>query len=307
MRKPTDGQLAVAALIAFAVWLFVALPLYYGPRDDSASQKCSSKEEKDYGFWEKTRCDPVTYLTAWLVGFTGVLAFSTIGLWWVTRQGAARQSSDMQAALEHARQSLTAIERAFVAFDKISIVTISSRSGIVDYRISLNVVNSGRTPARAYTSHVNLAVFDGPIPSNFRFPDREPHEQRAESVLTPQMITVLQIDLFIQDAVAAFERRKTPLIYGWIEYNDIFPDSRRHRTEFCMLVEVFADPREVPIVIQGPGIPIVSARPWGRYNRQDDDCLYRPGEVPIANEGELPPLTPPPPDVQITPVIPQPR
>jgi hypothetical protein len=125
MRKPTDGQLAIGALIAFAFWIFVALPLYYGQRDDAATHKCSAKEEKDYSFWEKARCDPVAYFTLWLVGFTGVLAVSTIGLWWVTWRGSVRQSRDMQATLDHSRESLLAIERAFVAFSHIDITTIS--------------------------------------------------------------------------------------------------------------------------------------------------------------------------------------
>jgi hypothetical protein len=40
----------------------------------------SAKEAVKHGFWEKTADDPVAYFTLWLVGFTGVLAVSTIGL-----------------------------------------------------------------------------------------------------------------------------------------------------------------------------------------------------------------------------------
>src|ERR1700704_4662056 len=39
-----------------------------------------AKESVKHGFWEKTADDPVAYFTLWLVGFTGVLAVSTIGL-----------------------------------------------------------------------------------------------------------------------------------------------------------------------------------------------------------------------------------
>jgi hypothetical protein len=292
MRKPTDGQLAIGALIAFAFWIFVALPLYYGQRDDAATHKCSAKEEKDYSFWEKARCDPVAYFTLWLVGFTGVLAVSTIGLWWVTWRGSVRQSRDMQATLDHSRESLLAIERAFVAFSHIDITTISQHNIIIDYRFRLHITNSGRTAARNYAAQVNLALFDT-IPNEFRFADRL-HDEPAKSVIGPQTRTFLQVDFFIQDALATFEKKKIPLIWGWIEYDDIFPNSPRRRTEFCMIVEVFADPRHTPQVLQGNAVSILSARPWERYNGHDDDCLYRPGETPIATEGELLPLTPPP-------------
>ncbi len=110
MRKPSDGQLAIGALIAFALWIFVALPLYYGPRDpnNSAAYNCSAEQEKNYGFWEKARCDPVAYFTAWLVGFTGVLAASTICLWIVTWRASVRQSRDMEASIAVAAKSAEA-------------------------------------------------------------------------------------------------------------------------------------------------------------------------------------------------------
>jgi hypothetical protein len=299
VRKLTDERLAIGALVAFSIWIFVALPLYYGPRDDVAPQKCSAKEIENYSFWEKTRCDPITYLTAWLVGFTGILAFSTIGLWWVTWRGSVRQSRDMRDTLDHARESLTAIERAFVAISELTVSTLSVRGVIADYRIQLNVVNSGRTPARNYRALANLVLLDN-IPDDFRFADRS-HDNLSKQVIGPQSRTYIQADVFIKDALAIFEKKKRALIYGWIEYDDIFPNSSTHRTEFCMEAEIYADPRETPTVIRGAALPIITLRPYGRYNGYDQDCLYRPGETPIAREGELPPPTPPPENPPATP------
>jgi len=170
--------------------------------------------------------------------------------------------------------------------------TIAQNGTIIDYRLHINVLNSGRTVAKNYVSHVNFAVFDA-IPENLRFPDR-PHDKLNKNIIGPQSRTYFQVDLFIQDAIATYEGRKKPLIYGWIEYDDIFPQNARHRCEFCMAIEVFADPRFAPRVEQGKAIPIVTISPYGGYNAYDDDCLYRPGKTPIAEEGELPPLTLPP-------------
>jgi hypothetical protein len=299
VRKPTDGQLAIGALIAFAFWIFVALPLYYGSRDDAAPQKCSTNEIENHSFWEKARCDPVAYFTIWLVGFTGILAASTIGLWVVTWRGSVRQSRDMRDTLDHARESLTAIERAFIAISDLNVSTICLQGVVADYRLHFNIINSGRTPARGYTASGNLVVLDT-IPDDFRFADR-PHDKIPKQVIGPQSRTYLQLDLLIQDAIAIFEKKKRALIYGWIEYDDIFPGSPRHRTEFCMEVELFADPREIATVIRGTPLPIVTARPYGRYNGNDQDCLYRPGETPIAREGELPPPTQMPENPPMTP------
>ena len=36
-------------------------------------------------FWQRTLNDPTAFFTLWVAAFTGVLGFSTIGLWFVTR------------------------------------------------------------------------------------------------------------------------------------------------------------------------------------------------------------------------------
>jgi hypothetical protein len=229
-------------------------------------------------------------------GFTIVLAISTIGLWFATislhksgeRQIALTRHSvkAAQRAAITAERALTVVERAFVMISDMNVVTMAQYGTIIDHRISINVLNSGRTPARNYRSNVNLVVIDD-LPDNFRFADRA-HEEPTPTVIGPQSRTYFQIDFFIQDALATFEKRKETFIYGWIEYDDLFPQSDRHRTEFCLAVEVFADPRATPEMIQGKSIPLLTIRPHGRYNAYDEDCLYRPGQTPVAEEGELP-------------------
>jgi hypothetical protein len=176
------------------------------------------------------------------------------------------------------------------------VVEVDQLVGVIAAALSprcANITNSGRTPAKNYRATANLAVFDNGIPNGFRYPDRQ-EDGAANSVLGPQAKGYIQVDLFVADAVAIYEKRKEALIYGWIEYDDVFPDSPRHRTELCATVEVFADPRAVPQIQSGEGIPIMTLRPYGKYNAYDGDCLYQPGETPVAREGELPALTPPP-------------
>lgn len=51
MRKPTDGQLAIGALFAFALWIFVVLPLLYYPRQEAPqnSQGAANRQEQSQG------------------------------------------------------------------------------------------------------------------------------------------------------------------------------------------------------------------------------------------------------------------
>jgi hypothetical protein len=201
-------------------------------------------------------------------------------------------AESVKRSADVAEHSLTIVERAFITISDISITTIAQHRTIIDHRIHINVINPGRTPAKNYASQTNLVVLDD-IPDDFRFADR-PHEELPKTVVGPQSRTYILVDFFIQDAIATYQKNKKTLIYGWIEYDDIFPHTGTHRTEFCIAVEVFADPRETPEVIYGKSIPIMTLRPYGRYNAYDDDCLYRPGQTPVAREGELPPLTQPP-------------
>jgi hypothetical protein len=160
-----EGRIALGGLAAIFIWSFVVLPFYYGPRDDTAAQKCSAKEIENYSLWEKTRCDPVAYFTAWLVGFTGVLAASTIELWCVTRIAGIRQSGEMKESLRiaaeaaqasadaaRATQQLATSERAWVVWVSADTGQLKDthiddkfiRSGLTS---RVNFKNAGRSPA----------------------------------------------------------------------------------------------------------------------------------------------------------------
>lgn len=148
--------MAIGALIFFAFWLFVFLPLYYGPRDDPTAHKCPTKESENYDFWEKSRCDPVAYFTLWLVGFTGVLAVSTIGLWIVTWQSGKRQSRDMEVAVRETRRIGEAQVRAYVDIGSADIFLINFAGALYRGRpeaqpiIKIVATNTGQSPARNF-------------------------------------------------------------------------------------------------------------------------------------------------------------
>jgi hypothetical protein len=146
-------RVAVGGLVAFVLWTFVVLPFYYGPRDNSAAQKCSAKESENYDFWEKARCDPIAYFTLWLVGFTGVLAVSTIGLWIVTWRAGVRQSRDTAALLGETRRLGEAQVRAYV---HIKSVNVDFLLDAVVPRVAFIASNSGQSPARNFLWNITV-------------------------------------------------------------------------------------------------------------------------------------------------------
>lgn len=258
MRKPTDGQLAIGALIAFALWIFVALPLYYSSRDASA-YNCSAQENKDYGFWEKTRCDPVAYFTIWLVGFTGVLAASTIGLWIVTWRSGVRQSNDMKDSVEVARRAATAAELAAQASIGVQLPRLAARfmklfepsqphggyrpfdTPIVSgdprdwSQVSVQIFNIGKTTAIVTAECIDYFV--GP---------RLPKVPKYTMVLPSPVDNVIEADgsmdlqitnYFIhltaeqRNAMKTIELSHRLWVYGFIRYTDFL--DKPHEYRFC--------------------------------------------------------------------------
>jgi hypothetical protein len=281
VRKPTDGQLAIGALIAFALWIFVALPLYYGPRDDPAAYKCSTKENENYSFWEKARCDPVAYFTAWLVGFTGVLSISTIGLWWVTWQGSKQQSGDMRAALAHAEKALGTAERAFVFLDGFNIeLTTALDSDAPDYEWlpqryrqdpGLYITrfaaqprwkNGGNTPTEQLTIRVNWIGPTGPIGPEYPY-----RMQPRPFLLAPKAVEPSDyIDMPGAQALVDWSSNPvgdSPIIFIWgrADYRDVF--RRPHFIEWCYQLRVSR-----PIRQERMSAAFIQ---WGDYNRTDND------------------------------------
>lgn len=251
MRKPTDGQLAIGGLIAFAFWLFVALPLYYGysNSNNSPAQQCSKQEDNNYGFWEKTRCDPVAYFTLWLVGFTGVLGGSTIGLWIVTWAGGKRQSRDMQASIAIAERSLSELEAPFISIKIVDTgITRSYRDVGHDFTtLSFSVANYGRTPARLVelTDYLALRGANDGLPPEVN-PQAATRNTMPYGVISPpnaesQPFTQ-NLFAFMMNALAADPlplKTQNLFFYGFVRYSTIFGDV--FRLGFCFMFDRYSE------------------------------------------------------------------
>ena len=82
------------------------------------------------------------------------------------------------------------------------------------------------------------------------------------------------LGLSIADLYGIWKGKKRSLVWGWVDYNDVFPDTARHRTEFCHEVIVIGDPRNPAHI---------TLRGYGQFNGADDECYRLPAPyVPAA-------------------------
>jgi hypothetical protein len=146
----------------------------------------------------------------------------------------------------------------------------------------MQAVNKGRTVAKRLHGNFNVVVFPGNIPSDFRFPDTKRATVVTYSVLAPEVIHQYETRVPIE-LVVSIMNGADALLYGWLEYGDIFTTTVRRRTEICVRIEIRGDPlsREFE---QQDGPPVFNFPPYGPYNSIDGDCFYKPGQVPMMNE-----------------------
>jgi hypothetical protein len=153
--------------------------------------------------------------------------------------------------------------------------------------------NTGTTPTRSGRSHVNWKFFDRAIPDDFDFPDYDEigNPIQVYDVFGPLIVgpraTALSALLDIEPSVLRQVRdlQGKLLIWGWAEYDEVFSDSKRHRTEFCY-----------QLVVTGSPASWVGFSQYRAFNGADDDCMRRPTPVtPLAAVPEVvvPALAPP--------------
>ena len=207
-----------------------------------------------------------------LAGFTLflVLAFLFQGEWlWRALQVTERSAHIVN-------QALVAAQRAYVVFKEFNVnaTRVPPLDEISHCTIQPVWENSGTTPTRNGRTYVNWRYFQGSIPSDFDFADFDEmgnrilaYESYSALVMGPKSRSfspAIAIDASTVRMVRELEGRV--LIWGWAEYDDIFEDSARHRTEFCYQMTVTGDP---------PNSHIGFSQ-YRRFNGADEDCERKP-------------------------------
>ena len=214
-----------------------------------------------------------THNGAFTALFTIGLAISTILLWRATRNAALGS----ERAANIAEQALTQLERPFVFVKDIDLFTErtsdtpgtyggSNPGAITAYIISVVLENGGQSPAIRMTYNFNCGHVTAHNIETFEFPDQKLLERGVlgpKGMLQTKAQTISAASM--SEVVAGVDRW---FIWGWADYDDIFNDTKRHRTEFCFEVKA----RRLPNGQTFVGFPM-----HGRFNATDDDCLRKPG------------------------------
>jgi len=185
----------------------------------------------------------------WLVKFTGGLFIATILLFGV----AIWQGWHLKRSVD----SLQTTQRAYVSIKEL-IHTVKPAEGFGEIIIVLE--NTGETPVRKMICNFNHRCFPEDIPSGFDYPDTDPPVYGTIGRKTT-------LDARVRMPFTAFEDARTKkqrfYIYGWIDYYDVFPNTPRHRAEFCYEVMISKDRKFIYKI-------------YGTYNGYDDECSRKP-------------------------------
>jgi hypothetical protein len=226
----------------------------------SSSSPQHSQERDQKGHWYDAFLD---HLTEWLlVLFNCILAIFTARLFYATDKQAKEMQASINAAVTSSQAAITSNQiavtnaeqqlRAYVTALEVHMQTHrrpGTMSGygteipgpIHTYEFSIVLKNGGQTPAINVRTNINLKRFEGEAPNDFDFPSSNSF---GYGLIGPQVAWYTPY----QRASAGLVEDIGPalLLWGWIEYDDIFTASGstpRHRTEFCYRV----DRRRLPV------------------------------------------------------------
>jgi len=183
------------------------------------------------------------------------------------------QASEKSATL--ADQALMAAQRPYVFLKEIQVSLTKNPINEEIQTCTLQPIweNTGTTPTKNGRGHVSWKYFERAVPADFDFSDFDDLGNRILSydayrplIVGPKATTlspVINIEPAILRQVRDLQGKL--LIWGWAEYDEIFPGAKRHRTEFCYQVAVSGSPASH-----------VGFSQYHLHNGVDEDCSKKP-------------------------------
>jgi hypothetical protein len=145
-----------------------------------------------------------------------------------------RLASATQQAANVARESLTSVQRAQMAFaGQLTVQKKIDQNKITDLTFTLPWENLGDTATVNTRDRANWKIFpNSGIPSDFDFADLPGNDQRQYDIPAKgygrSTLTINPFDISLVTG-----KLGRIYVWGWMAYNDVFPGTPRHLTEFC--------------------------------------------------------------------------
>jgi hypothetical protein len=146
-----------------------------------------------------------------------------------------------ERAAKTARQALTSVQRAFIAFSGSGNEKKVIKDGkTTDLTLSLPWINGGDTQTRGAVSQINflpvpvnvLLHQSGDLPSGFSFPD-EGYVKPRQFFIAAKGNAIATETIPIYEFYLVSKKQFRLYTWGWITYHDIFDGTPTHLTEFC--------------------------------------------------------------------------
>lgn len=212
-------------------------------------------------------CD-IRITDAILAGFALFLLLAGLfqGLWML----AAIRASDRTASLVN--EGLVSAQRAYVFLREFQVAVTKNPLNDEIQTCAIQPIweNTGTTPTRNGRGHVNWKYFERAVPPEFDFADFDEIGNRITSyddykpLIVGPRATALSPVISIEPSILRQVRdlQGKLLIWGWAEYDEVFDDAKRHRTEFAYLV-----------VVSGSPASHVGFSQYKLHNGVDADCM----------------------------------
>lgn len=202
-----------------------------------------------------------------IFGFGGVLAALLLSAWAATGASRAAKAARDQARLS--RESLVSSERAFVFVQNFHAETVhdpSEGNKILGWNIFVEWKNTGKTATRNCVQRGNYKEFNRPLSGDFDFPNLEVNEYQWLLIGPNASIQSGKYFIPIDKALRIRAGELHAYLWGWIEYNDVFQNTPRRRTEYgYKIVAAGASPEHI----------VIGNTPTPRHNAADKECFHK--------------------------------
>lgn len=217
-------------------------------------------------------CD-IRITDAILAGFALFLLLAGLfqGLWMLAAIRAAERTASV------IKEELISSQRAYVFMREFQVAMTKNPLNDEIQTCAIQPIweNAGTTPTRNGRGHVNWKYFERSVPPEFDFADFDEVGNRITSyedykpLIVGPRATALSPVISIEPAILRQVRdlQGKLLIWGWAEYDEVFEDAKRHRTEFAYLV-----------VVSGSPASHVGFSQYQLHNGVDADCTKQPTE-----------------------------